>query len=123
MAAEYAELAKLREQVEELQAELAWRRELEAPPDAMVEAARSLGMRPWLVRVLHMFVVTPAVSHERLVLIADDMGWTTSEKFPNVAICHLRRALNPRSVHIENRYGWGYVVPADSHRRLKELMH
>ena len=118
-----AEIARLRNRVDELEAEVAFCHDQLAVPDAEYVVARLLGMPKWLVPALHLFVVRQVVPTDALTAIGDDLEWTTAEKYPHFAVHRLRRHLIPNGINIETVWGFGYKTSPDNHARLKALVH
>jgi hypothetical protein len=116
------EIAYLRDRVEELEAELAYRDEEKRVP-VEVLVASALQIPHWIAPVVELFLSRNFVRHSTLDSIGDARNWGPTSNFHSLSICKLRKILCGTGVEIKTVHGQGYTINKASQERLNELVY
>lgn len=129
------ENARLKDRVEELEAEIAW---LTDDDPTLHDAARILGCGAVYAEAALAFCRRSSISHEHLLRLRERRVAKRREgaeprqglvevalcgHYPSVILCHLRKVLKPHGIAIANVWGWGYRIDPANQARLRALLH
>jgi DNA-binding response OmpR family regulator len=111
---------KLEQRIAELEEELAYYRNIHAPPPKVLSGhLRKLGFMPREIKVMELFTKRKGVSSEAISLT---LGDASSPTYPSVIICTLRKKLEPHDITLKTIRSYGWTINEESQKRLQALV-